>query len=88
METWRGRQMHSHSYRVPEPFRDEVVVVVGCGASGKDIAMEVRRVAKEVHLVAKSMEEVTQELAKVLSKYSASLHLQLHVRTSLFFFVL
>uniref|UniRef100_N1QTX5 Flavin-containing monooxygenase n=1 Tax=Aegilops tauschii TaxID=37682 RepID=N1QTX5_AEGTA len=65
--------------RVPEPFRDEVVVVVGCGASGKDIAMEVRRVAKEVHLVAKSMEEVTQELAKVLSKYSASLHLQLHV---------
>uniref|UniRef100_A0A453NBW3 Flavin-containing monooxygenase n=1 Tax=Aegilops tauschii subsp. strangulata TaxID=200361 RepID=A0A453NBW3_AEGTS len=79
MEVWRGRQVHSHSYRVPEPFRDEVVVVVGCGASGKDIAMEVRRVAKEVHLVAKSMEEVTQELAKVLSKYSASLHLQLHV---------
>ncbi|XBI45391.1 hypothetical protein VPH35_109866 [Triticum aestivum] len=79
MEVWRGRQMHSHSYRVPEPFRDEVVVVVGCGASGKDIAMEVRRVAKEVHLVAKSMEEVAQELAKVLSKYSASLHLQPHV---------
>ncbi|KAM3240037.1 hypothetical protein ACQJBY_053614 [Aegilops geniculata] len=79
MEAWRGRQVHSHSYRVPEPFRDEVVVVVGCGASGKDIAMEVRRVAKEVHLVAKSMEEVTQELAKVLSKYSANLHLQQHV---------
>ncbi|KAF7078117.1 LOW QUALITY PROTEIN: hypothetical protein CFC21_082598 [Triticum aestivum] len=79
MEAWRGRQVHSHSYREPEPFRGEVVVVVGCGESGKDIAMEVRRVAKEVHLVAKSMEEVTQGLAKVLAKHSASLHLQLHV---------
>ncbi|KAE8771870.1 Flavin-containing monooxygenase FMO GS-OX3 [Hordeum vulgare] len=49
MEAWRGRQMHSHSYRVPGPFRDEVVVFVGCGESGRDIAMEVRRVAKEVH---------------------------------------
>ncbi|XP_048535967.1 flavin-containing monooxygenase FMO GS-OX-like 8 [Triticum urartu] len=79
MEAWRGRQMHSHSYRVPEPFRGDVVVVVGCGASGKDIAMEVRGVAKEVHLVAKSMEEVTPGLAKVLAKHSANLHLQLHV---------
>ncbi|KAM3295485.1 hypothetical protein ACQJBY_038024 [Aegilops geniculata] len=85
MEAWRGRQMHSHSYRVPEPFRGEVVVVVGCGESGKDIAMEVRRVAKEVHLVAKSMEEVTQGLAKVLAKHSASLHLQLHVFAPWFF---
>ncbi|KAM0872753.1 hypothetical protein ACQ4PT_038511 [Festuca glaucescens] len=58
MEVWGGRQMHSHSYRVPEAFRGEVVVVVGCGESGKDIAMEIRGVAKEVYLVAKSMEEV------------------------------
>ncbi|KAF6986977.1 hypothetical protein CFC21_004657 [Triticum aestivum] len=79
MQVWRGRQMHSHSYRVPEQFRDEVVVVVGCGLSGMEIAMEVRGVAKEVHLVAKSMEEVTQGLAKVLAKHSVSLHLQLHV---------
>uniref|UniRef100_A0A453NJH2 Flavin-containing monooxygenase n=1 Tax=Aegilops tauschii subsp. strangulata TaxID=200361 RepID=A0A453NJH2_AEGTS len=43
MEAWRGRQMHNHPYRLPEPFRgDMVVVVVGCGASDKDIAMEVR----------------------------------------------
>ncbi|KAI4962670.1 hypothetical protein ZWY2020_027901, partial [Hordeum vulgare] len=48
MKTWRGRQMHSHSYRVPEPVRGEVVVVIGCGESGKDIAMEIRSVAKEV----------------------------------------
>uniref|UniRef100_N1QPX5 Flavin-containing monooxygenase n=1 Tax=Aegilops tauschii TaxID=37682 RepID=N1QPX5_AEGTA len=77
METWRGRQMHSHSYRVPEPFRGEVVVVVGCGESGKDIAMEIRGVAKEVYLVAGSMEAVTPGLSKVLAKHSANLHLRL-----------
>ncbi|VAI08947.1 unnamed protein product [Triticum turgidum subsp. durum] len=79
METWRGRQMHSHSYRVPEPFRGEVVVVVGCGESGKDIAMEIRGVAKEVYLVAESMEAVTPGLSKVLAKHSANLHLRLEV---------
>ena len=81
METWRGRQMHSHSYRVPEPFRGEVVVVVGCGESGKDIAMEIRGVAKEVYIVAGSMEAVTPGLSKVLAKYSTNLHLRLEVRT-------
>lgn len=25
MEVWRRRQLHSHSYRLPEPFRDEVL---------------------------------------------------------------
>ncbi|KAM0926739.1 hypothetical protein ACQ4PT_003361 [Festuca glaucescens] len=35
MEEWRRRQMHSHSYRTPEPFRGDVVIMVGCGDSGK-----------------------------------------------------
>uniref|UniRef100_A0ACD5UCP2 Uncharacterized protein n=1 Tax=Avena sativa TaxID=4498 RepID=A0ACD5UCP2_AVESA len=79
MEAWTGRQMHSHSYRTPEPFRGEVVVVVGCGESGKDIARELRGVAKEVHLVAKSMEEVTPGLAKVLAKHGTNLRIQLQL---------
>uniref|UniRef100_A0A453DP48 Flavin-containing monooxygenase n=1 Tax=Aegilops tauschii subsp. strangulata TaxID=200361 RepID=A0A453DP48_AEGTS len=79
MEAWRGRQMHSHSYRVPEPFCGEVVVVVGCGDSGRDIAMEIRGVAKEVYMVAGSMEAVTPGLSKVLAKHSANLHLRLEV---------
>ncbi|VAH55620.1 unnamed protein product [Triticum turgidum subsp. durum] len=82
METWRGRHMHSHSYRVPEPFRGEVVVVVGCGDSGRDIAMEIRGVAKEVYIVAGSMEAVTPGLSKVLAKYSANLHLRLEGTTT------
>ncbi|KAK1612885.1 hypothetical protein QYE76_036558 [Lolium multiflorum] len=49
MDTWR-RQLHNQSYRVPDLFRDEVVVVVGCQESGKDIGLELTKVAHEVHL--------------------------------------
>ncbi|CAN6203297.1 unnamed protein product [Urochloa humidicola] len=54
IEEWSRRQLHSHSYRVPDPYRDEVVVIVGCGDSGLDIALDLAGVAKEVHLSAKS----------------------------------
>ncbi|KAM3257196.1 hypothetical protein ACQJBY_049494 [Aegilops geniculata] len=75
MEDWRRRQLHSHSYRTPEPFRGEVVVMVGCGDSGKDIALDLRRVAKEVHLTAKSVEEaMTPAMSKMLANH-ANLHL-------------
>ncbi|KAI4988980.1 hypothetical protein ZWY2020_036297 [Hordeum vulgare] len=52
MAEWRRLQLHSHSYRTPELFRGEAVVVVGCGDSGKDIALDLCRVAREVHLAA------------------------------------
>ena len=28
---WPGKQMHSHNYRVPEPFRDQVRARFGIG---------------------------------------------------------
>ncbi|CAN6324609.1 unnamed protein product [Urochloa humidicola] len=57
IDEWRGKQMHSHNYRVPEPFRDQCVVVVGLGASGIDIAVEISHVAKEVHIAARYSED-------------------------------
>ncbi|KAF0927803.1 hypothetical protein E2562_036223 [Oryza meyeriana var. granulata] len=76
MEVWRRRQLHSHSYRLPEPFRGEVVVMVGCGDSGKDIALDLIGVAREVHLTAKSTEAaMTPAMSKLLAKY-ANLHLR------------
>ncbi|CAL4915497.1 unnamed protein product [Urochloa decumbens] len=57
IDKWRGKQMHSHNYRVPEPFRDQCVVVVGLGASGIDIAVEISHVAKEVHIAARCSED-------------------------------
>ncbi|XP_077230607.1 flavin-binding monooxygenase family protein [Tasmannia lanceolata] len=77
MDTWRKRQIHSHVYRVPEPFQDEVVVVVGNSLSGQDISMELVGVAKEVHLSAKSL-EITEGLSKVMSK-NHNLHIHLEI---------
>nr|CAB3452235.1 unnamed protein product [Digitaria exilis] len=77
LEVWRRRQLHSHSYRVPDPFRGEVVVVVGCGESGLDIATELCGVAKEIHLATKSMEDATSPppvVSKLLSNH-ADIHL-------------
>ncbi|CAM0871207.1 unnamed protein product [Alopecurus aequalis] len=54
IEDWPGKQMHSHSYRVPDPFRGQVVVVVGYAPSGHDISRDIAGVAKEVHVARRS----------------------------------
>ncbi len=36
-----GEYLHAHSYRVPDPFRDKRVLVVGTGNSALDIAADV-----------------------------------------------
>ncbi|KAL9142108.1 hypothetical protein ABFS82_14G147500 [Erythranthe guttata] len=54
LEIWPGKQVHSHNYRVPEPFRDQIVVVIGSGPSAKDISREISKVAKEVHVSSRS----------------------------------
>ncbi|KAL5749142.1 hypothetical protein ACOSP7_023745 [Xanthoceras sorbifolium] len=73
MDAWKRKQMHSHIYRTPEPFRNEVVVVVGNSLSGQDISMELVEVANEVHLSSKSL-NITEGLSKVISKHD-NLHL-------------
>ncbi|KAI4323508.1 hypothetical protein L6164_023106 [Bauhinia variegata] len=62
IEKWPGFQMHSHNYRVPEPFRDQVVVIIGLGPSGVDISREVAKIAKEVHVVGKQFNGVDLKL--------------------------
>ncbi|EMS45052.1 Flavin-containing monooxygenase FMO GS-OX-like 9 [Triticum urartu] len=75
-----GKELDAY---VDEVF-DAVVVATGHYSqprlpSIKDIAMEIRGVAKEVYIVAGSMEAVTPGLSKVLAKHSANLHLRLEV---------
>ncbi len=43
-----GEILHSQAYKVPEPFRDRRVLVVGAGNSGCDIAVELAGVAARV----------------------------------------
>ncbi|OEL22238.1 Flavin-containing monooxygenase FMO GS-OX-like 8, partial [Dichanthelium oligosanthes] len=66
MDRWSRRQLHSHSYRVPDSFHGEVVVVVGCHESGKDIALELCQVAREVHICIKSTEDITPGVTKAI----------------------
>ncbi|XP_024028166.1 flavin-containing monooxygenase FMO GS-OX-like 9 [Morus notabilis] len=79
MGSWKRKQMHSHFYRVPEPFRDEVVVIVGNSLSGQDLSMELVEVAKEVCLSSRSM-NITEGLSKVIAKHE-NLHLRPQIDT-------
>ncbi len=60
--SFTGQQLHSHTYRTSEAFRGKVVVIVGMGNSGCDIAVDLARVAEQVYLS-------TRRSAWVLPKY-------------------
>lgn len=46
--SFAGSLLHSQDYKVPEPFRDQRVVVIGAGNSGCDIAVDLAGVAAQV----------------------------------------
>lgn len=49
-KNFKGQQVHSHDYRVPETYEGKTVVVMGAGRSGIDIAVEIASKAKKVFL--------------------------------------
>lgn len=61
VDAWPGKQMHSHSYRVPDPFRDQVVVIIGAKNSGGDISRDIAGVAREVHMANRASPAATCE---------------------------
>uniref|UniRef100_A0A914NM25 Flavin-containing monooxygenase n=1 Tax=Meloidogyne incognita TaxID=6306 RepID=A0A914NM25_MELIC len=50
-KNFKGKIIHAHSYKDQRGYDDQIVVVVGVGNSGVDIAVELSRVAKQVYLV-------------------------------------
>ncbi|KAI4326606.1 hypothetical protein MLD38_031900 [Melastoma candidum] len=68
MDSWKGKQLHSHVYRVPESFRGEKVVILGKEHSAQDIGMELVKFSKEVHFSVRS-NEISGGLAKLISKH-------------------
>ncbi|KAH9313640.1 hypothetical protein KI387_022267 [Taxus chinensis] len=68
MHTWPGKQIHSHNYRVPDPFYKEVVVIIGNSQSGQDISLELLSMAKEVHLSSKSL-DVVEAIRKIRANH-------------------
>jgi dimethylaniline monooxygenase (N-oxide forming) len=50
LETFAGKILHSSSYKGPEEYADQDVVVAGVGSTGVDIATELSQVARRVYL--------------------------------------
>eukprot|EP00250_Pteridium_aquilinum_P006132 c16108_g1_i2 orf=97-1701(-) len=74
IEKWPGKQLHSHNYREPHPFVDQIVVVIGNSSSGSDIAREIAAVAKEVHLVGRTWDSCVDMEKPVGSLQNLLLH--------------
>ena len=45
---FEGEKMHSHDYRLPQPFQGKTVLALGAGPSGIDIAIELAPYATKV----------------------------------------
>ncbi|ELR15482.1 Flavin-binding monooxygenase subfamily protein [Acanthamoeba castellanii str. Neff] len=53
-ESFKGEAIHSHIYRVPEPYADKDVLLVGIGNSALDISLDLAQVARSVTISARS----------------------------------
>ncbi|KAF8020016.1 hypothetical protein BT93_G0646 [Corymbia citriodora subsp. variegata] len=63
--TWSGEQLHSHNYRVPEPYNDKIVLIIGRGTSAGDIAKDILPHAKEVHQASRETNAQVMEIRKL-----------------------
>ena len=50
IDKFDGSLIHSHDYRTPEQYLGETVLILGGGASGKDICIELSQFAAQVYL--------------------------------------
>ncbi|XP_071497559.1 uncharacterized protein [Diadema antillarum] len=50
LDTFSGEVLHSHEYRHPSIFNDQTVLIIGAGASGIDIALDISSKAKQVYI--------------------------------------
>ncbi|KAG2406625.1 indole-3-pyruvate monooxygenase [Vigna angularis] len=58
LESFRGRAIHSTSYRNGKEYRDEHVLVVGSGNSGMEIALDLANFGAKPSIVARTPEQV------------------------------
>ncbi|GLU00433.1 hypothetical protein SLE2022_178050 [Rubroshorea leprosula] len=56
INVWPGQQIHSHNYRTPEPFQNQIVVIIGKGTSAIDILKNISPLAREVHQVVRGVD--------------------------------
>ncbi|KAJ0960230.1 hypothetical protein J5N97_001942 [Dioscorea zingiberensis] len=66
IDAWPGQQLHSHNYRVPDPFIDQVVLLIGSSASAVDISRDIAGFAKEVHVATSPLHRLKAHMKMVL----------------------
>ncbi|XP_022240820.1 dimethylaniline monooxygenase [N-oxide-forming] 5-like [Limulus polyphemus] len=50
IEKFKGKVLHTHSYKKPDGFSDKRIVIVGIGNSGGDVAVELSQITDKVYL--------------------------------------
>ncbi|XP_013779337.1 dimethylaniline monooxygenase [N-oxide-forming] 2-like [Limulus polyphemus] len=50
LETFKGKVLHTHSYKKPDGYDGKKVVIVGVGNSGGDVTVELSQTAEQVRL--------------------------------------
>ncbi|GLJ13516.1 hypothetical protein SUGI_0214190 [Cryptomeria japonica] len=74
-QKWPGKQLHSFNYRIPEPFSNQVVVIIGKSSSACDISLDLKMVAKEVHLSIRSTKHEKDTKVHIdLHRFNVHLH--------------
>jgi dimethylaniline monooxygenase (N-oxide forming) len=68
IELFKGQQVHSHDYRVPEIFKDQKVLVIGGGSSGTDLAQEISKKAQHVFWSHHLRSHVDLKMANITQK--------------------
>ncbi|XP_047505991.1 senecionine N-oxygenase-like [Pieris napi] len=48
MNTFKGKIMHSHDYKGPDPFKNKKVLIVGAGASGLDLVTHLVNITEKL----------------------------------------
>lgn len=67
-----GKVLHSHSYRCPEPFSGQTVVVLGAKASGLDISIELVKTGAKVPSAVEFIRTIEPSLELSMSAFSLS----------------
>ncbi|MBP7999878.1 MAG: NAD(P)-binding domain-containing protein [Chloroflexi bacterium] len=79
---FHGLIMHAHDYKVPDPFKDQRVLVVGIGNSGVDLACEMGRNAAKTFLSTRRSAHIIPKyaLGRPLDHYTSSAFSRLPLR--------
>ncbi|WRT63141.1 uncharacterized protein IL334_000044 [Kwoniella shivajii] len=51
---WPDKVIHSQGYRLPEPYKDKTVLLIGIGTSGNDIARDIDPFVKRTYMVGRN----------------------------------